>query len=118
MSEGGFQLAGVRRIGIEGVLMADRFRVPALADFGVEPAACVQSLSFAGKGESPFSEAGFENVLIERGEVANAADAERVEILLHDLADAGHLPDFEWRQKARFNAREKTEDAVGFGLVR
>jgi len=45
MGECGFELGGVLRVGVEGVLVADGFRVAALADLGIEPASGVEALS-------------------------------------------------------------------------
>src|ERR1700744_191741 len=98
------KLAAVFRIGVEGVFMADRFRITALADGGVEPSPRVEPLSLSGKRESPFAEAGFENIFFQSGEIADAPDPERVKVLLHDLADAWHLAHFKRREKARLHA--------------
>ena len=59
----------------------------------------------------------FQKLLVERGQVADLADAERVQILLRHLADAGNFAHFERRQKARLLARQDPQDAVGLGLV-
>ena len=40
-----------------------------------------------------------------------------MEVLLHDFADAGDFPHFEWGKKARFHAGQNAQDAVGLGLI-
>ena len=83
----------------------------------VEPAAGVEAARFAGEREAPLAEALLEEVVIERGEVADFADAERVQVLLGDLADARNLADVERREESGFAPGNDPEDAVGLGLV-
>ena len=54
---------------------------------------------------------------VERGQVADLADAPGVQILFGDFADAGNLADVERREEARFFARQHPQDAVGLGLI-
>ena len=72
----------------EGVLVADRLGACVLADFGVEPAAGVEAARFAGQRQAPLPEALFEKLLVEPGQVAHLANADGVQVLLGDLADA------------------------------
>ena len=55
----------------------------------------IEALRFAGERESPLR-SGIRRALASGGEIADAPDAERVEILLHHLPDAGHLSYFKW----------------------
>ena len=87
------------------MLVADGLGAFVLPDLRVEPAAGVEAAGFAGERESPLAEALLEEVVIEPGEVADFADAERVEVLLGDLADARDLADVERREESGFAAR-------------
>src|SRR3954452_10840170 len=61
----GFELLEVGGIFVEGVLVADRFRSLLFADFGVEPAARIESARFSCKRHAPLPEALLEEALIE-----------------------------------------------------
>ena len=54
---------------------------------------------------------------VEARQVAHFADAERVQILLHDLADAGNLADVERREEVGLLAGNDPQHAVGLGLI-
>src|SRR5262249_26477514 len=88
-----------------------------LADFGVEPTARVLAARFAGERKSPFAEAPLEIGLVEKSEIADAADADGVEMLLHHFADAGNTAHFAGRQEAGFEAGVDPEDSVAFRLI-
>src|SRR5947207_2301507 len=70
------QLIFVAGIGVEGMFVADRFRVVALADCGVEPSSCVETLGFTCEGEPPFSEARFEIPFRQTCKIADAANTD------------------------------------------
>ena len=73
-----FETGLVGSVFTESVLVADGFGRATGTDFGVEPAAGVEALRLAGEGQTPLAKAGFEDLFIEQGEVADAPDAERL----------------------------------------
>ena len=88
------------------MLVADGFWGSARADFLIEPATGIEALRLTGEGHTPLTEAGFEDLVIERGEVTNAPDSDGVEVGLHNFADARNLTDFERGEVAGFGARQ------------
>src|SRR5580700_6073344 len=90
-----FDLSEVRGVLVESVFVADGLGIAVLADIGVEPTARVLAASFPGECETPFAEMLFQDLLIERGEVADAVNAEALQVLLRDLADARHFANLE-----------------------
>ena len=111
--QGGFEQAGDRAVSSEKVCswLMD-LGSASVADFGIEPAAGVEAARFAGQRQAPFAEALFQEALVEAREIADLADAEVVQVLLGDLADAGDAADVERRQEARFLAGDDPQDAV------
>ncbi len=100
----GFELGDVGGVFVVGVLVADGFRADVGSDFGIEPSAGIFAAGLAGQSEAPFAEAVGEIGFFEAGQVSNFLDAERVEVGLHDLADAGNFADFERGEKFGFFA--------------
>src|ERR1700742_1085272 len=78
--ESGLELIQVGGVLIEGVFMANGFGVAMLADVGVKPPAGILSARLAGEGEPPFSKVLFENAFIERGKIADEANAEALQV--------------------------------------
>ena len=87
------------------------------ADDSIEPAAGIFALSLAGEGEPPFAEAVEEKALVERGEVADAFNADFGELFFGDFADTGNAFDFERREPVGFSAGKDPEDAVALCLI-
>jgi hypothetical protein len=58
--ERGLQALGVARVFVEGVLVADRFRVDIFSDFVVEPSTRIFAARLPGQRQAPFSEAVFQ----------------------------------------------------------
>ncbi len=77
-----------------------------LADFGVEPAAGIQAARLAGQRQAPLAEALLEEGFVEPRQVADFADAERVQVLLRHLAHARNFAHVERRQERGLAARE------------
>src|SRR5579863_1814677 len=100
------------------MLMADGFRIVVLADFAIEPAACVLAARFAGERQSPFPEAFFKEGLLQSRQIADLADAAVIEVALRHFAHAGDLAYVERSQEARLAAGEDPQNAVGLGLIR
>ena len=63
-----------------------------------------------------FAEAVFQFPVFELGEISDFLDAERVQVSLHHLADAGNLANIQRRKKFRLLAGNDVEDAIGLGL--
>src|SRR5207237_836842 len=101
----------------KSVLVTDRLRIAPLPDLGVEPPACVQPLRLTGERQSPFAEARFEIPVFEYREIADAPDADRVQVLLHYLTHAGNLPNLQRGQVPRFKAGLDPENAVPLRLI-
>ena len=97
--------------------MADGLRAVVRADFGIEPAAGIQAARFAGQRHAPLAEALFEEGLVQARQVADLADAQRVEVLFGHLADARNLAHVERRQERRLAAGHHPQHAVGLGLI-
>ncbi len=111
------QRGRIRRIDRKRMLVADRFRVAAFADFSIEPAACVLAARFPGQREPPFSETFFEQRAVERRQIAHLADAAGVEIPFRHLADSGNLANVERRQKLGFLAWNDPQYAIRLSLI-
>jgi hypothetical protein len=118
LSQCGFERAGVCRIDIERVFVADRFRIAARTDFLVEPPSGVLAPGLSRQRQAPFAEAPLEEALLQSRQVADFPDTQRVEVRFGHLADSRDLADVERRQEARFSAREDPEHPVRFRLVR
>ena len=76
-----------------------------------------RALRLAGQRQSPFAELLFEKLLVERGQIADLANAELVQVLLGDFADAGDLSHVERREKPRLLTRQHPQHAVRLGLI-
>ena len=86
-----------------------------LADFGIEPAAGIQPARFAGQRQAPLAETLFQERFVQSRQVADLADAQRVQVFLRHLADAGTLAHIERRQKRGLLARDT--HSTPFGLA-
>src|SRR5579863_5532480 len=69
------QALRVSRIFVEGVLMADGFRVDMVADLAVEPSAGIHAPSLARQRQAPLSKAFQQKILFERGQIADLPNA-------------------------------------------
>ena len=97
--------------------MADRFRIAAFADLGIEPAARILSARLAGQRQAPFAESLFEERIVQRRQIAHFADPAGVQIPLRHFADAGNLADVERRQETRLLAGKDPQDAIWLRLI-
>src|SRR3974390_311946 len=93
--EGGFALRPFRRVLAKRMFMADGFGTGVFADRGIEPASGVQAARLSRQRQTPLAEAFCEKLFVELRQAAHAADAQRVQVLLRDLADAGNLANIE-----------------------
>src|SRR5215468_7149060 len=93
-----FELVDAIGVFVESMLVADRFGTGVLADVGVKPAAGVFAARLAGESQAPLSETIFEKMFLELAEIADLADAHRMQILLHCFADAGNVAHIERRE--------------------
>src|SRR5512132_3059365 len=75
---------GVERVHLEGLLLADRFRLPLVGDRAVRESARL-GVEILAPAAEPFGEL----VTLERAEVANGANAPPIELGLRLRADAG-----------------------------
>jgi hypothetical protein len=99
------------------VLVADGFRPGVLADLGVVPAARIEAARLAGERQPPFAEVLSKEGVVQPREVADFADAERVQVLLRHLTNARNLAHVERRQECRLTAGDDPQHAVGLGLI-
>src|SRR6185312_4643106 len=100
------------------MLMADRFRIPALADFTLHPAAGIFAWRFPGKSQSPFPDTTLEIRLFHGRQIANPANSDGMQIFFHHFADPWNLPHRERREKSGLCARQNAKDTVGLRLIR
>ncbi len=63
--ERGLQALGVARVFVEGVLVADRFRIDIFSDLIVEPSTRIFAARLPCQRQAPFSEAVFEIAVVE-----------------------------------------------------
>jgi len=95
----GLQALGIARVFIEGVLVADRFRIDVFSHFIVEPSSRILAPRLTSQRETPFSEALFEIAVFKARQVAHFLNAVVLQSLLHDFSDARDLPHVERSKK-------------------
>ena len=103
---------------VVSVFVADRLGIGVGSDFAVEPAAGIFPTGFARQRQPPFSESFFEKVFVEASEVSNLVNAQAVQVLFRDFADAGNLAHVQRRQEICLLPGHDPENAVGFGTGR
>ena len=116
--QGGFQLLDAGGVFVVGVFMADRLGIGIGADFAVEPAAGVFTAGLPRQRQSPFSEAFFQEGLVKTSEVSDLANAQAVQVLFGDFADAGNFAHVERSQEVRFLSGHDPQHAIGLGAGR
>ncbi len=97
------------------MFVTDRLGLGIGADFTIEPAAGIFTAGFPRQRQSPFPEAFFEKSLVETSQVADFVNAQAVQILFGDLADAGNLAHVQRSQEIGFLTGYNPKDPVGFG---
>src|SRR5437588_4745112 len=99
--QSGLDLGGVRGVFVVSVLVTDRLGFGVGSNFAIEPPARIFATRLSRQRETPLAEALIEFRFFQAREIAYLPDSERVEIALHDLADAGNRPHIEGSQKLR-----------------
>src|ERR1700694_3174065 len=101
----GLKRGRVRGIDRKSVLVADGFGVVPVANLPVEPSSGVLAARLAGQRQPPFSEAIFEESLVELRQVADLTDPAAVKIAFGYFADSRDLAHVEGSQKPRLASR-------------
>src|SRR5215469_10583583 len=95
------QRSRVGSINGERMLMADRFRVVAIANFPREPCTRILAASFPSKSQGPFPEALFQEALFQICQIDNFANPASVQVFFGDLANAGNLSNVQRSKESR-----------------
>src|SRR5438067_1601419 len=113
--QGSFQLLGISRVFIVGMLVADRLGISIGPHLAVEPAAGIFATCFARQRQSPLSETLLQKALIKAGKVLDLSNPKAVQVSFCNLSDPRNFAHIEWSEEINFLSRHDPKNSVWFG---